>query len=190
MLTGVGPSVALGRDIMLLREILDKAAERIDEGLESQPEVQADLRVTISRVYAELGEYAKAEEMLRKAAAAYRRLFGNEHLELARALNGLAGVLAQGARMDEAEVLAREGWNIRKKLLGQEHPDLADSLNNLALVLWRKGRLGEAEAMFRQGEFTILGFRNRDLRALLYPRPLWCRSDSRVLVKGALCGQT
>jgi eukaryotic-like serine/threonine-protein kinase len=150
MLAGVGPSVALGRDTTLLREILDKAAGRIDEGLESQPEVQADLRMTLAEVYSELGEYAKAEEMLRKAAAAYRRLFGNEHLELARALNGLAGVLAQGARMDEAEVLAREGWNIRKKLLGQEHPDLANSLNNLALVLWRKGRLGEAEVMFRQ----------------------------------------
>ena len=39
MLDGVGPSVAVGRDTAMLREVLDKTANRISEGLTNQPEV-------------------------------------------------------------------------------------------------------------------------------------------------------
>src|SRR5258705_108250 len=46
MLKGVGPSVALGRDTKLLREILDQTAQRLG-GLTNQPEVEADLRETL-----------------------------------------------------------------------------------------------------------------------------------------------
>src|SRR5262249_20564359 len=43
MLEGVGPSVALGRDTAMLREILDKTVERVGHDLKDQPEVQAEL---------------------------------------------------------------------------------------------------------------------------------------------------
>lgn len=39
MLEGVGPSVALGRDTTLLREILARTEERLSEDLADQPEV-------------------------------------------------------------------------------------------------------------------------------------------------------
>ena len=44
MLKGVGPSVARGRDTAMLREILDKTAQRLDKELKNQPDVEADLR--------------------------------------------------------------------------------------------------------------------------------------------------
>ena len=46
MLKGVGPSVALGRDTKMLKEILDKTAERVSKDLTNQPEVEAQLRMT------------------------------------------------------------------------------------------------------------------------------------------------
>ena len=67
MLQGVGPSVALGRDTQLLREILDKTAERIGKDLKDQPEVEAEVRETLGQVYRDLGLYAPAESMLRRA---------------------------------------------------------------------------------------------------------------------------
>ena len=51
MLKGVGPSVALGRDTKMLREILDKTAERVGKDLKDQPEVEAELRTTVGQVY-------------------------------------------------------------------------------------------------------------------------------------------
>ncbi|HUI07399.1 MAG TPA: serine/threonine-protein kinase, partial [Verrucomicrobiae bacterium] len=47
MLQGVGPSVALGRDTTMLKEILDKTAERVGKDLTNQPLVEAELRNTI-----------------------------------------------------------------------------------------------------------------------------------------------
>ena len=44
MLEGVEPSVALGRDTTMLREVLDRTAARIAKELQAQPEVESELR--------------------------------------------------------------------------------------------------------------------------------------------------
>ena len=80
MLDGVGPSVALGRDTAMLREILDKTAARLDKDLRDQPEVEAQLRTTIGQVYTDLGDYGKAIEMQRAALAIQQKLFGDGNL--------------------------------------------------------------------------------------------------------------
>ena len=63
MLQGVAPSVALGRDTTMLREIVDKTAKHIDKELEGQPEVQAELRLTLAQVYFELQLHREAERI-------------------------------------------------------------------------------------------------------------------------------
>ncbi len=62
MLEGVGPSVALGRDTTMLREVLDQTAVRIDSELEGQPEVEANVRSVLGSTYRDLGELEKAED--------------------------------------------------------------------------------------------------------------------------------
>ena len=59
ILEGVVPSVALGRDSTMLKEILDKTAERVGKDLKDQPEVEAELRSTIGTTYCELGEWQR-----------------------------------------------------------------------------------------------------------------------------------
>jgi hypothetical protein len=73
MLQGVGPSVALGRDTTILREILDKAAERVGRDLTNQPTVEGALRATIGRAYHALGHYNRAESILREALVLMQR---------------------------------------------------------------------------------------------------------------------
>ena len=48
MLVGVGPSKALGRDTAMLREILDRTAERIGKELTNQPEVEIQVRTILA----------------------------------------------------------------------------------------------------------------------------------------------
>src|SRR5207245_2111727 len=66
MLQGVGPEVAKGRDATILKEILDKTAQRINSDLTNQPEVEAALRAAAGEVYRDLGEYESAEVMQRR----------------------------------------------------------------------------------------------------------------------------
>jgi hypothetical protein len=59
------PSKALGNTITA-REVLDRGARRIAEGLQDEPEVRATLITTLGSVYASLGLYRQADELLDK----------------------------------------------------------------------------------------------------------------------------
>ncbi len=73
MLKGVGPGVARGRDTQLLREVLDRTADRIGGELADQAAVEGALRAVLGTTYRELGEYQDAEAQLTTALAIRRR---------------------------------------------------------------------------------------------------------------------
>jgi serine/threonine protein kinase/Tfp pilus assembly protein PilF len=149
MLGGVGPSVALGRDTTLLREILDKTVDRVTKDLTDQPDVEAELCNTIGEVYRALGQYGKAEEMHRGARAIQGKAPGKRS-DIATSLHDLALVLKDQGKLAEAEALLRQALSIRRKLLGNEHKDVALCMNSLAHVLRSEGKLAEAETLHRQ----------------------------------------
>jgi hypothetical protein len=86
MLAGVGPSVALGRDTKMLKEILDKTAERVGKDLTNQPEVEIELRQIMASTYDELGFYQQEEEMARVSLQLARSSMGEESVAVAQAL--------------------------------------------------------------------------------------------------------
>jgi serine/threonine protein kinase/Tfp pilus assembly protein PilF len=150
MLRGAAPFVAQGRDTTILREIVDKTAQRVGSDLQAQPDVEAELRVILGEVYRDLGEFKKAEEMLRRALKLKREHFGGQHGEVAIALNSLAAVLLSQRRLDEAESLHREALAIRRNFYGPNHPLVAETLDNLGLVLHREWKNDEAEPLYRE----------------------------------------
>jgi len=87
MLKGSGPAVARGRDTTLLREVLDQTAQRMTNELKDQPEVEAELRITIGEVYNSLARFSEAEQMHREALAIRRRLHPEAHWEVVASLN-------------------------------------------------------------------------------------------------------
>ncbi len=170
MLKGVGPSVALGRDTTLLKEILDKTVQRVTTDLKDQPEVQAEIANTIGEVYRALGQLKKAEEMHREARKLQGKATGSNPAAVATSLTDLASVLRDQAKFAEAESLQREALALRRKLYGGEHPDVALSLNNLALVLRSQGKLAEAERLHREAlamEQKLLGPEHMDVATSL-----------------------
>ena len=48
-----------------LQEVLDRAADRVEERFRDRPEIESSLRWTIGQTYHGLGAYAKAEQHLR-----------------------------------------------------------------------------------------------------------------------------
>jgi TPR repeat protein/serine/threonine protein kinase len=142
MLQGVGPSAALGRDTTLLREILERTSERVRKDLKDQPLVQAELLSIIGRVYFELDDYGKAEEIHREALILRQQVLGDEHADVASSLHDL-GVAIRRENKAEGAPLIRQALAIRKKLFGDEHLDVAESLAWL-------GRAEEALAIQRK----------------------------------------
>jgi len=150
MLQGVGPSVARGRDTIMLREILDRTAERVGSGMTNQPAAEAELRGLIGRLYLEIGVFDKSEEMHRAALAICRNSFGPEGLAAATSLNDLSLVLFKEGNPAEAERVAIEALTIRRRLLGSENSHVASSLNNLATVYRYQHKFAEAEKLIRE----------------------------------------
>jgi serine/threonine protein kinase/Tfp pilus assembly protein PilF len=150
-LKGVGPSVALGHDTQLLREIMDRAVERVSKDLSEQPDVQAELCNTIGEVYRAIGETSKAEQMHREARSLQgKTASAGRGGDATVTLNDLALVLFDQGKFKEAESLQREVLELRRKAHGNEHADVAETLNNLGLVLRRENKLAEAEDVHRQ----------------------------------------
>ena len=75
--------------------------------------------------------------MQREGLALRKKLFGNEHPDVARSLNNLAEVISAQGRPAEAESLFREALAMKQKLLGNEHPDVPNSLAGLSGALAR-----------------------------------------------------
>jgi TPR repeat protein/serine/threonine protein kinase len=150
MLEGVGPSVALGRDTTMLREILDRTAKRLN-GLTNQPAVEAELRARLGNTYWRLAEYSNAVAMHDKALALRKQLYGEESSEVADSLNDLGKAYLLQGKYPEAVASHTKALELRRKLLGTVHADTATSLNNLAEALRRRMYLSpQTEALFQE----------------------------------------
>ena len=157
MLGGIDPSVAMGRDTSLLREILDKTAERLPTDLTSQPAVEAELRDTLGRVYLSVGEREKAEQMHRRALEIRSRTFGEQSAETARSLDALAGTILDRVSslpiklpkdleaLQEAEALERQALSALENLTAKDDVETAEFMSRLGRILREEQKPDEAE---------------------------------------------
>ncbi|HEX5221929.1 MAG TPA: serine/threonine-protein kinase, partial [Verrucomicrobiae bacterium] len=159
MLKGVGPSVALGRDTALLKEILAKATEQVETNLVNQPEVEADLRTTIGDVYMAVCDNQKAEVMYRRALGIRRHIYGEQNRYVANSLRDLAVALSAQGYLDESEEMSRRSLTMLRRLRGSSCLEVAQPLSNLGLILYfqadlhlvrREAALVEAETLLRE----------------------------------------
>ena len=150
MLNGVGPSVALGRDTTMLREILDKTTKRVDTELPEEPAAQIDLRLTLGRVYFDLEDYATTEQMSRNTFQLASTHFGEVSPEAAAALHWRAMALMRLRDQKTAEVVARQCLALEAKLHGEGSNEEAALLCVLADILRHSQRNAEAETDFRK----------------------------------------
>ena len=145
ILEGVGPSVALGRDITMLKEILDRTVNRIRNDLQDQPEVKADLLMVIGKTYGELGLYTNALETTQEALRLRQAYLGSNGVAVGDAIANIAAFHYSSGDLPAAERANREALEMRRQLLGNNNTNVATSLNNLSLAVWSQGRLKEAE---------------------------------------------
>lgn len=146
MLEGVSPSVALGRDTTMLRDILDEAVGRIDSELAAEPEVRAKLQSHMASTYYYLSEYAPAEEVWRASHRTYLELNGIEHLDSLTSQHSLALLLFNTDRREEAEPLLKQGIEVARTDPAWDGI-LADQLMTYGNGLVRFGEFDAAEPL-------------------------------------------
>jgi non-specific serine/threonine protein kinase/serine/threonine-protein kinase len=137
------PGTARGNAITA-REVLDRGAERIDKELGNEPEVQAQLMLTMGWVYNNLGLYENAEPMMKRSVETRRRILGEDHPDTLEAIEGLACLYERQGHYAEAEKVGRMNVAARRRVLGEEHPATLHSMEHLAVVYERQGRYAEA----------------------------------------------
>jgi serine/threonine protein kinase/Tfp pilus assembly protein PilF len=150
MLNGVGPSAARGRDTTMLHEILDKTTQRVDTDLKEEPEAQLDLRLKLARVYFDLQDYTRTDQMSLETLKLAQAHFEGDSPAAAEALHRRAMALMRLRDLETAEVAARQSLAMQTKLHGDESPEAASVLCILGDVLRHSGRNAEAETDFRK----------------------------------------
>lgn len=137
------PEESLGRTITA-RELLDAGADRIDQGLASQPEVQATMLRVIGEVYASLGLRDQAVDLLGRAVALNREVLGAEDEEYAMSLVSLATSLQDTGDMDGAEQSFLEAIRVLEAALAPNDPATGEAIRHYAYWLETDGRFEEA----------------------------------------------
>jgi CHAT domain-containing protein/Flp pilus assembly protein TadD len=117
-----------------------------------------------------MGDYAKAESLLKEALGIRQKVLGREHPDTAACLNNLAELYEAMSDYAKAEPLYKEALEIFQKVLGPEHPDTATALNNLAELYRLMGDYAKAEPLLKdalQIRQKVLGREHPDTAACL-----------------------
>ncbi len=138
------PSHARGKEITA-REILDTGAARITKELGAQPDLQATLLDTIGSVYLSLDLPTDAQPLIEQGLAVRRRLYGEQHLDVASSLYSLNRVYEKKGDLKTAEQLAVNSLAINSLLTGNESLETAGSLCRLGVIQHARGDLANAE---------------------------------------------
>ena len=153
-----------------VRDLLDEAVQWIDMALADQPEVAASIQATIGNSYRNLGLLDRAEPLLQASLETRRRLFGEEHLDVAWSLNLLALLRHDQGRFDEADKMYQKAMLMRRRLSGSDRGNIY-TLANLARLRNDQGRFDEAEQLLTESleiRRQIFGDNSADVAMCLF----------------------
>ncbi|HEX6853585.1 MAG TPA: serine/threonine-protein kinase [Candidatus Polarisedimenticolaceae bacterium] len=159
------PEVALGHE-PTVAEVLAAAARSVDHAFEGQPEVEAEVRLTLAETYASLGRSRDAREQ----ADAARVLLAGSAAPPAlrdRAERMVAGVAIDEGRLDEARAALEALLGREREALGPSHPETLETAAELGRALRVAGELARAEAVLRDAASAVPRDRPETWRVLV-----------------------
>jgi serine/threonine protein kinase len=143
------PSQARGNSVTA-REILDKASKDIETGLAKDPEVQSQMMQVIASTYLNLGLYARAHDLAKRALDARQNLLGPDDPKTLESMTQLGFILDREGHYADAEKLERDALARERKILGPEDLLTLETMDHLAVTLEDDGHYDEAENLARQ----------------------------------------
>jgi len=169
MLASAEPAAA-GSEVTV-RDALDEAAHWVETSLVDQPDLEASVHLIIGNTYRSIGVFDEAEAHLSESLRLRRKLNGDEHLDVAECLSGLALLSRAQGKYEEAERFAKQALAIRERLAGPRDVLVGRSLSSLGSIYGEQGKFDEAiDALNRSLEIQrfIHGERHPDVAMMLY----------------------
>jgi len=87
---------------------------------------------------------------MKRVVDIFEKSLGEDHPNVATALNNLAQLYQATNRLEEAEPLMKRVVDIFEKSLGEDHPNVATALNNLAQLYQATNRLEDVEPLMKR----------------------------------------
>jgi CHAT domain-containing protein/Tfp pilus assembly protein PilF len=106
-------------------------------------------------LYWDMGDYAKAMPLLKRAIAIVEKTLGFDHPRAATSLGGLAMLYFEMGDYAKAEPLLKRTLAIDKKAMGFDHPRSITDTDNLASLYYKMGDYAKAEPLY----YRSLGMR-------------------------------
>ncbi len=131
------------------QELLQRGTDQI-YALEGQPEVQAELLEVLGTVHTQLGLYDDAGRLLDSSLLIRKRIFGEEHVDVARSMRALYKMYYNAGNLDSAALLVERTLDISREVLPATDPMLALTLNDLGWLRWEQGDNAASRALHQE----------------------------------------
>jgi eukaryotic-like serine/threonine-protein kinase len=107
--------------------------------LDRDPATQAQLYETLGGLYQKLGNFARADTLLRLSLTQRIRIFGRDNPEVAQSLLALGLLRDAQAEYDSADALVTNGITMMKRHLPPDHPRVRRASVSVGRILYDKG---------------------------------------------------
>jgi CHAT domain-containing protein/tetratricopeptide (TPR) repeat protein len=96
------------------------------------------------------GRFADGILLAQRAISIEQRVLGQEHPDVAEALNDLGALLKGKGDYAAADTTYRAALAMSRRIYGEEHPEIAKTLSNLAILRYVRGDVRSAESLIRE----------------------------------------
>jgi serine/threonine protein kinase len=134
-----------GERQLTILQALEKAVPRIRSSFASQPLIEAEVSDTLGQTLSDLGQYDRAEPLLKRAIELRTQALGPRAAETALTWGRLSRLQQAVGRYDEAIASARAGIEAQRAAAPQS-PLMGQRLNDLGFAFWFAGKPDQAEA--------------------------------------------
>jgi non-specific serine/threonine protein kinase/serine/threonine-protein kinase len=132
------------------KEVLDRAAGRIIDGLEGKPLAQAQLMLPLGDAYWGIGHFDRARMMYEGALNRRRDNLGEAHPDVAESSARFGEFLYETGEYDEAVRLLESSLEMRRQAYGPDHTLVGRSLSSLGNLYWKRSELDKARTYLKR----------------------------------------
>ncbi len=165
-----------------VRDLLDRAAQRIEGKFAGKELTEAAIRLTLGKAYLAIGEFPEAQTHIERSLRLRREKLGAEHRDSLESLSELANVRRFRTDHGEAERLYKEVLEGRRAILGADHPDTLQTTSDLGMMYCYNARYDEAEPLLNyalETRRTQLGPDHLDTLVCKYHMAQYCQERRR-----------
>jgi serine/threonine protein kinase len=130
-------------DSLRVVTLIDRGVKEA-RSLDRDPATQAELLATLGSIYQKLGNFGRADSLLRFALEERKSLLGPDHPDVAASLVALGSLRDSQAQYAEAERLIREGLEMSKRRLSPQDPAVLSATTALGQLLEDRGAYEQA----------------------------------------------